>query len=103
MAPRFQRRRCLAKSPHVSITSVVRVHSRGRVCGSRGAAGSGGDKASWLRRAFHKEIPERFPRVKAVVWFNANKEEDWRVDSSPDSLEAYREVAASTFYRNRLP
>ena len=63
---------------------------------------SGGDKASWLRSAFHKEIPEGFPRVKAVVWFNANEEKDWRVDPAPGSLEAYREVTANTLYRNRL-
>jgi beta-mannanase len=55
----------------------------------------GGDKASWITSAFTKEIPQRTPRVKTVVWFNINKETDWRVESSSASLSAFRAVATS--------
>jgi hypothetical protein len=37
-----------------------------------------------------------------MVWFHANKENDWRVDSSTASLEAYRETAAKASYQRRL-
>jgi beta-mannanase len=56
----------------------------------------GGNKASWITSAFTKEIPRRTPRVKIVVWFNIDKETDWRVDSSPGSLKSYRAIARST-------
>jgi Glycosyl hydrolase family 26 len=62
----------------------------------------GGNKAAWIRRAFFEEIPNMFPRIRAVVWFHADKEQDWRVNSSNSSLEVYREVVASARYQSRL-
>ena len=62
-----------------------------------------GDKAAWIRQGFLHDVPSRFPRVRAVIWFNENKETDWRVNSSRASLDAYRKVAASDLYRDRLP
>jgi beta-mannanase len=56
---------------------------------------SGGDKAAWITSAFGREIPTRTPRVKVVVWFDVNKETDWRVESSTQSLNAYRAIATS--------
>jgi hypothetical protein len=35
---------------------------------------SGGEKAAWIRKAFFEQIPSRFPRIRAVVWFHAKKE-----------------------------
>ena len=46
----------------------------------------GGDKAAWIRHGFLKTIPQQFPRVRAVVWFDRSMEQDWRVDSSQASL-----------------
>jgi hypothetical protein len=63
---------------------------------------SGGDKAAWIRKAFLEEIPGNFLRIKAVVWFNADKENDWRVNSSLGSLNAYKEVAATPSYQGGL-
>lgn len=59
----------------------------------------GGDKATWIRQAYLTDIPTRFPRVGAMMWFQYNKEADWRVESSPSSLAAYRDVVASPLYR----
>lgn len=58
----------------------------------------GGDKAAWIREGLLKTIPQKMPRVQAVVWFDRNQEEDWRIDSSEASLQAYREVVASSLY-----
>ena len=63
----------------------------------------GGDKAAWIRRGFLNEIPQLFPRVTGVIWFDVQKEADWRVDSSQASLEAFREVAASSLYGGPVP
>lgn len=57
---------------------------------------NGGNKASWITSAYTQEIPKRTPRVKIVVWFNENKEVDWRVESSSASLSAFRAVATSS-------
>ncbi len=51
----------------------------------------GGDKGAWVRDMFDTRS---FPRIEALVWFNENKETDWRVDSSAATLEAFREGLA---------
>ena len=56
---------------------------------------AGGSKAQWIREAI-TAIRYRFPRIVALVWFNENREADWRLNSSPASLEAFLEVAALT-------
>ncbi len=62
------------------------------------SAEAGGDKAAWIRDGFLEGVPSRLPKVEAVVWFNSDKEADWRVDSSVRALEAYRDVATSPLY-----
>ena len=64
---------------------------------------SGGNKAQWIREGFLHTIPQQFPRVAAVVWFNAIAEENWRIDTSPAALEAYREVVANSLYGGAEP
>lgn len=64
---------------------------------------TGGDKGAWIRSGFMSAIPQSFPRVSAVIWFNADKEADWRVNSSPGSLDAYRAVVACSIYGGSGP
>ena len=45
------------------------------------------NKASWLRRAFSYQ---GMPRVKAMIYFHARKERDWRVNSSRGARHAVR-------------
>ena len=47
-----------------------------------------GDKAAWIRDLFASLRAD--PRLAGVTWFSHRKELDWRVDSSPTSLEAFR-------------
>ena len=48
---------------------------------------TGGDKAAWIRSMF---AATAYPRLEAIVWFNMEKEADWRVESSSASLHAFR-------------
>jgi hypothetical protein len=63
------------------------------------AAGEeGGDKAAWIASALEEEAP-RFPHVRALAWFNEeDPRADFRVDSSPASLQAFRAAIASPRY-----
>lgn len=67
------------------------------------SAEAGGSKADWIEEGLLEDVPSRLPRVRAVVWFSSNKLMDWRVNSSPESLAAYRRVAASCLYQGQLP
>jgi len=55
-----------------------------------GCAEEGGNKAQWLRDAF-QQIISQFEKIKAVVWFQIAKECDWRLDSSPEAIQAFHE------------
>jgi len=52
--------------------------------------GSGDAKARWIREAY--ATLRSHPNVVGAVWFNMNKETDWRVDSSAASLAAFRDA-----------
>jgi endoglucanase len=54
--------------------------------------GSAGQKAQWITDAYQRLRAN--PRVVGAVWFNANKEADWRVDSSPAALQAFQAAMA---------
>jgi hypothetical protein len=36
--------------------------------------------------------------VRALVWFQRIKETDWRINSSPSSLAAFRAILASPLF-----
>jgi mannan endo-1,4-beta-mannosidase len=59
------------------------------------SAEEGGDKAGWVRDMFAPSTRERFPRLSMVVWFDEDKEADWRIASSPDARAAFREALAT--------
>jgi hypothetical protein len=48
-------------------------------------------KAGWITDTFMVQL-HKYPYVKGWVWFNENKEEDWRINSNPESLEAFRKI-----------
>jgi endoglucanase len=56
--------------------------------------GSAGQKAQWITDAYQKMRAN--PHVVGAVWFNANKEVDWRVESSTASLQAFQAAMADT-------
>lgn len=72
----------------------------------------GGNKAAWIDELYI-ELPQQFPQVRAILWFNApwgdDDRADWHIDSSPSSLAAYRSAlehiatqSASEIFNNRL-
>lgn len=64
---------------------------------------SGGDKAAWIDEGLRTHLPEWFPNVRAIVWFNQPKETDWQIDSSTTSLDTFRQIATSQLYSATLP
>jgi beta-mannanase len=57
------------------------------------SAEEGGDKAAWIEEMF-VDLSSDYPRISGVVWFNRDKERDWRIESSRASLVAFRAGAA---------
>ena len=57
------------------------------------SAEQGGSKADWNTALISYLAAQ--PDVTAVVWFNFNKETDWRIDSSPGSATALASALAA--------
>ncbi|MDQ1565742.1 MAG: hypothetical protein QOF96_622, partial [Actinomycetota bacterium] len=56
-----------------------------------------GDKAQWLAEA-REALKTKFPGIKAVLYFDANKDYDWRVTSSPETLAAFRDMGNDPWF-----
>lgn len=65
-------------------------------------APSGTSKADWMAQTLQRDIPLRYPRVNMVVWFCRDKtdlgEANYRFDSSPSSLQVFRQAVNSHQY-----
>ncbi|MCS5723259.1 glycosyl hydrolase [Herbiconiux sp. CPCC 203407] len=71
------------------------LHTLGKpiIIGETASSEDGGSKAEWIR-SIAPTLRDRFPDIKALVWFDVEKERDWRIRSSPEALAAFRELAA---------
>ncbi len=47
----------------------------------------GGDKAAWVANMLDST---KFPRIRALIWFNENSDLDWRLDNSLAVIQAAR-------------
>jgi hypothetical protein len=59
-----------------------------------GSVEQGGDKAAWIDDA--RTWVKHHRGIRAFVWFDTNRSSsgiDWRIDSSPASLDAFRRLA----------
>lgn len=58
------------------------------------ASADGPQKAAWIKDALTVQIP-RYPEIKGWIWFNENKEQDWRVWSDEAALNAFKAAVSS--------
>jgi beta-mannanase len=85
-----------------SYRDLTRLSSKPVIIAETASVGDGDAKATWIQNAFLRSIPTAFPRVRAVVWFDRDKEANWKVNSSPASEQAWRAVVDSPIYQGRL-
>jgi Glycosyl hydrolase family 26 len=81
-----------------SYEELARRTSKPILIGETGSGQTRGDKAAWVRSAFQREMPN-FSRVRAVVWYNSVDRADFRIDSSPSALRAFRQGIAQPGYQ----
>ncbi len=63
-----------------------------------GCVEKGGDKAAWISNTYSIALPEDFPAVKAVVWFDQVTQQDWRIESSAAAQQAFYQAMQSPIY-----
>jgi hypothetical protein len=62
----------------------------------------GPDKGTWITDSF-SSMEAGFDKVKVFVWFNCDKEEDWRVNSNPASLASYEAAMRNSYFIESMP
>lgn len=55
------------------------------------ASAAGSQKATWITDAIGIQLP-KYPAIAGWLWFNQNKEQDWRINSDTNSLNAFKAV-----------
>ena len=58
---------------------------------------AGHDKGQWITR-MAADVKTRYPDVQALIWFDVKYDNDWRFDTSPSSLQAFRGWLADPYY-----
>lgn len=81
-----------------SYTKITQLSAKPLLITETSSSEVGGDKAEWIRTGFMKTIPQKFPLVTGVIWFNKAQEDNWPLTSSEAALNAYREVAGCSIY-----
>jgi beta-mannanase len=66
------------------------------------SAEDGGSKAAWVAEVV-PSLREEMPAVRALVWFDVDKERDWRIGSSPGAEAAVRALAADPYLAAEVP
>lgn len=77
-----------------ALTTLHMMHPRKPIIVGKTATselpGRPGAKGAWITTAF--DALSRCAPIAAVVWFDTNEERDWRINSSAQSLAAFRDA-----------
>ena len=65
--------------------------------GEMSSSETGGDKAQWIAGMI-PTLKSDYPLIKGVVWFDINKERDWRINSSTNTLAAFKTMASDPYF-----
>ncbi len=65
---------------------------------------TGGSKAAWITSALQAEIPNNFPNIKAIVWFNWDDGAGlpWPIESSQTAQDAFKNSILTQNYAANL-
>lgn len=94
--------RSFARVFDASLNELKQLSSKKVMIAESASAEQGGSKATWIRMALLNSLPLDYPQVRAIVWFNQNKEQDWRFSSSLGSRDAFRQAVKLTYYNGAV-
>ena len=67
------------------------------IIGEMSCSEAGGNKGEWIDQII-PTLRTNYPLIKALVWFDINKERDWRISSSPGSEAAFIRMAKDPYF-----
>jgi mannan endo-1,4-beta-mannosidase len=79
-------------------THITALSTKPLLVAETASAEQGGSKAQWITDTYSIQIPSNFEKIKAIIWFNENKETDWRIESSSTAQNAFATAIQPCFY-----
>jgi beta-mannanase len=79
------------------IYPVLATKNKPIIIGEMASTELGGDKAAWIGQII-PVMKANFPLLKGLVWFDINKETDWRISSSAASESAFKAMANDPWF-----
>lgn len=77
---------------------MLAITSKPMMIGEMASTEQDGNKAAWITDAYTSQIPHNFSRIRAVIWFDQDKETDWRIESSFTAQNAFATAIQSGMY-----
>lgn len=74
-----------------SYNYIISKYQKPVIISETASGEGGGNKAEWVKDMF-SSLNSHFLTINEVVWFDIIKETDWRIDSTPSSLQAFQEA-----------
>jgi beta-mannanase len=65
--------------------------------GEMASAEVGGDKAAWIEQII-PTLKTNYPLIKGLIWFDVDKETDWRISSSPAAEAAFKTMVNDPYF-----
>jgi beta-mannanase len=82
---------------YANVTGTV-APSKPLVIGETASTEYGGSKAAWITDMLGTQLPQRYPRVEAFVWFNHKDQADWPIETSSSAQSAFSSGIRSSFF-----
>jgi hypothetical protein len=60
-----------------------------------------GERPEWIRR-MGSTLQTSYPAIRALVYFDSSARYDWRLNTSPDAMAAFRAVASQPYFEPPL-
>jgi mannan endo-1,4-beta-mannosidase len=80
-----------------TITEIRTFTRKPMVITETGASDGNGRKAEWIKQTF--QLLSRHKDIIGLIWFEVDKELDWRIGSSPAAAKAFAEAVADARYQ----
>jgi hypothetical protein len=79
------------------IYPVLATKNKPIIIGEMASTELGGDKGAWISQII-PAMKTQFPLLKGLLWFDINKETDWRISSSATSEAAFKAMANDPWF-----
>jgi hypothetical protein len=64
--------------------------------------GTGAEKAKWITE-MASDLKAVFPAIRAITWFDINKEKDWRLFSSEETQNSAKKAFGDSYFLTKAP